>query len=370
MTPPVLQGHLGQAVIRRAGDAGQEVAAHEAGHEGVRRGGDEVVRRAELADACPSTITPTRSASGGRVLEVVGHQQRRQRELGQEPLELRRARRRGCACRGPTAARRRAGSAGSRGQRPREAHPLALAARELSRAGPSPGGRSRSARAARRPAPCRRTRRSRARSCAGRARTPGRRSPRARASGGRLIRRSRSKRTRSPSAIAPRAGPHGAGDRAEHRRLPRARGPDQREGLALPTSSASRSSKCRSGTATSSREPRHEITSFRERRTTALTTTSRAPMASATSKFDVELLVDREGHGLGDALQAAGEHDRGPELADAARERQGGARGEAALRRAGARCARRRGRARRRACARRAIRSSSRLSNAAIAWRR
>ena len=82
----------------------------------------------------------------------------------------------------------------------------------------------------------------------------------------------------------PRPGPHGAGDRAQDRRLPRARGADQGEGLPLLDLERYPELEVPKRNSDVDREPRHAITNFRERRTTALTTTSRAPMASAMSK--------------------------------------------------------------------------------------
>ena len=123
---------------------------------------------------------------GRGVLEVVRHQQRRQAQLVQQAEQLRPHAGRGCGRRGPTAARRTAGRPGrsparGRGRRAGARRPTAAAAARR------PGGRCRTARAARRPAPPRRRPRSGARSCAGRGRTPGRRSPPRRSSGGRSI---------------------------------------------------------------------------------------------------------------------------------------------------------------------------------------
>ena len=76
---------------------------------------------------------------------------------------------------------------------------------------------------------------------------------------------------------------------------------------------------------------RHLVMNLTDNRTSALTTISRALIASATVKLEVELLVDRERERLRDALERAGEHDRRAELAQAPGEGERGAGPEAAL---------------------------------------
>ena len=66
----------------------------------------------------------------------------------------------------------------------------------------------------------------------------------------------------------------------------------------------------------------HASTSFAVRRMRALATTRSAPIASALSNVDVELLVDGERERLRDALERAREHDRRAELSEPARERE------------------------------------------------
>ena len=68
-------------------------------------------------------------------------------------------------------------------------------------------------------------------------------------------------------------------------------------------------------------------------------TTSRPPIASATSNLFSNSRVDGERQRLRHALEAAGEHDRRAELAEAARERERRSRGETACARAASRSA-------------------------------
>ena len=77
---------------------------------------------------------------------------------------------------------------------------------------------------------------------------------------------------------------------------------------------------------------RHRVVSLTDRRTVALMTMSSALIASATVEVDVELLVDRERERLRDALERAGEHDRGAELAEPSREGERSAGAEPAAR--------------------------------------
>ena len=78
-------------------------------------------------------------------------------------------------------------------------------------------------------------------------------------------------------------GPKQSGDDAQHRRLPRAGGPDERDRLAALDRQVGRRAKA--AKRVSEVEPeRHRVTSLTERRTTALRTTSTALIASATSK--------------------------------------------------------------------------------------
>ena len=63
MTAPVLEDHLGQAAPHRRADAGHEVAADEAGDEGVRRRGEQPGGRARSGGSARPRSRPTRSAS-------------------------------------------------------------------------------------------------------------------------------------------------------------------------------------------------------------------------------------------------------------------------------------------------------------------
>ncbi len=170
----------------------------------VRRAGDQLLRRTRTAAACRRRARrPVRQRRG--VLVVVRDEQRRQAELAQQLLQL--AANRDLRVRvergerlveqqHARVARERAG----------ERDPLALAAGELGRPRLRRGGRSGTARAARPRGSCPRRRRSRARSCAGRARTPGRRGRRAaRRACGRRPPPSRARR-RASRAIRPDGG--------------------------------------------------------------------------------------------------------------------------------------------------------------------
>ena len=140
-----------------------------------------------------------------RVLVVVRDEQRRQRELAQQLVQL--------AADGRLRVRVERGErlveeqhARVARERARERDALALAAGERRRAARSRGARSEAARGTRRRARCPRTRRSAARSCAGRARTPGRRARRAARPAAGRRRALASNQTSSPSAIRPRCG--------------------------------------------------------------------------------------------------------------------------------------------------------------------
>ena len=190
------------------------------------------LRRGPLLAQPPVDDHPDAVGQRGGIAEVVGDEQRRQRQGAEHVLQLaaddrarvrverRRAARRaaGPAARAP--ARARARRAGAR--RPRAARALAGELRD-----------ARGAPAARRRARRRRRRRprSRARSCAGRARTPGRRSrPSAARAAGRPSRRA-SNHARAAERDPPAIGAAQPGDRAQDRRLAGARRPDQRDHL-------------------------------------------------------------------------------------------------------------------------------------------
>ena len=146
--------------------------------------------------------------------------------------------------------------------------------------------------------------------------------PTPRSSGARSTRRSESNSARSPSVTRPSRRLHRPGDGPQHRRLARAGGPDQGDGLAVGDLQRYPELEVAKWNVDVESEERQERSSFSASRTTALRTTSRLPIARATSKSTLERVVDRQRHRLGDALQATREHDRGAELADPPRERQ------------------------------------------------
>ena len=193
----------GQAVVARLRDAADDVGAGERRDEDVGRAGDEALRRAVLVEAAVDDHADLVGQRRG-VLVVVGDEQRRQPELAQQLLQL--------AANGRLRVRveRRERlveqqHAGVARERAGERDALALAARELGRL------RVREVRDAEAlevlvDAPAaRRRRRSCARSCAGRARTPGTRARRgARRARGRASsprRATRRRRARSCPAV-------------------------------------------------------------------------------------------------------------------------------------------------------------------------
>ena len=142
----------------------------------------------------------------GRVLEVVRHEQRREAELARGAPAARRAPTSACARRARRAARRGAGRPG-RARAHGRARPAGARRPRARPAARRRGARSRSARAARRAAAARAVGDvPRARTGAGRARSPGTRARPSARSGGSATPRSLSSQTRSPSAIRPRSG--------------------------------------------------------------------------------------------------------------------------------------------------------------------
>ena len=152
---------------------------------------------------------------------------------------------------------------------------------------------------------------------------------------------------------AARRRPHEPGDRAQHRRLAGARRPDERDASSRPSRLSRRLERpkrdgdlfegerlpCESDSEAEEQDDadQDEHAAHRERRV----------------EVPVELGVDRERQRLGDALQAAGEHDRGAELAEPAREREREPGDQPAARERQDDAEERARRARRRACARR-----------------
>ena len=233
----------------------------------------------------PSTITPIAVGERGGVAEVVGDEQRRERELGEQVLQLgahdrarvrverRRAARRAAARPGRARARARARRAGARRRRAR-------------RAARRRGGRCGSARAARR--------RAAAPPNATLARTRHVREQRVlledeadRALLGRQVDAGRASRTSVDrrARSGPSSGATQAGDRAQHGRLAGARRADERERLAPDGQAERRARKTRRATAMSSSSGAMRTAACRTAGPSALSTTSRMPIASATSKF-------------------------------------------------------------------------------------
>ena len=125
--------------------------------------------------------------------------------------------------------------------------------------------------------------------------------------------------------------PQQPGDDAQHRRLPGARRPDERERLARLDGQVGRRVEAAKRVSEPDAE-RHRVVSLTERRTSALIDDQERADRERDVEVDVELLVDRERERLRDPLQRAGEHDRRAELAEPAREGERGARAEAAAR--------------------------------------
>ena len=229
----------------------------------------------------PSRMTPTRPASAAAsskswVTRSVGSASSRR-----SPCSSTRTRARVCAS---SAASGSSGAAPRVArERPREADPLALAARQLGAAGPARGARCRSARAARRRDAGRRRRRCARRSGAGRARSPGRRSRRTRSSGGRSTPAAR--RTTSLAERDPARG------RAARGRRPRAAPSSSRRRtgrrarrVSRPTSSAQLEAEGAERDGEVETSDVHPGTSLTASSSAPLTTTRRALIASATSK--------------------------------------------------------------------------------------
>ena len=247
--------------------------------------GDELGRRARPGAAGRRTIDADAVGERGRVLEVVRDEQRRQPPAPQQLRAARRGRRAACARRAPTSGSSRSSTARVARERPRERDALPLAARELAR--PRPGEvpiRKRSSSSPTRRRPPKRDV-ARARRDAGRARTPGRRSRRDRSSGGdvdaALRRRTRSGR-RARSLPAVRA------QQARRRRaarvvLPAPEGPTSASVSAPRARALPRGESERRGMSRSRASGPHGNELDGEEQG-ALTTTSKALIASATSK--------------------------------------------------------------------------------------
>ena len=213
--------------------ARQQVAAGEGGHEGVGRVRDELGRGALLAQA-PVDDDPDAVGQRGGVAEVVGDEQGRQRQGAEHVLQL--------------AAHGRARVRVERRERlveeqdlrvarqgARDGHALALAARQPARALVGQVGDAARARAAR--ARARRSRRRRRRwrrtVMCGKSAYSWKTRPTERALGRQVDLGRRVEPGAVAEGDAPAVGAPQPGDGAQHRRLAGARGPDERDGLAL-----------------------------------------------------------------------------------------------------------------------------------------
>ena len=276
----VVEGHLREPRGAGSRRAAQQVPAGEVGDERARRARHQLGRGPVLDDAAVDEHADP-VGQRGRVLEVVGDEQRGERERARAARPAPRARARACERRAPRGARRggappgrgRGRARGRRaGARRRRARP---AARREAR-------RSRAAPAARRPAPARRRRRSPPRSCAGRGRTPGRRGrPSGAPAEGRPSPPSRTS-VSAASATRPRSGRRSPAIARSTLVLPAPEGPTSAT-VSRPTSSSSSSRKERSVMYEADVKRVHEGRSFTERRTVRLTRTSSAPIAIAMS---------------------------------------------------------------------------------------
>ena len=219
----------------------------------------------------------------GRVLEVVRDEQRRQPQLGAAARPARRERPRACARRAPRAARRggaRPGRARARGR----ARPAGARRRRDRRAARRRGARSGSARAARPRAPRPPKATLRRTSRCGKSAYSWNTSPTERRSGGRSTPRRVSSQVAAPSAIRPRSGRSSPAIARSTLDFPAPDGPDERERLRARARASSERRKERREWSRLEFERVHEGTSLTARRRAALTTTSSAPIASATSK--------------------------------------------------------------------------------------
>ena len=290
--------------------------------------------------------------------------------------QLARARRapsRACARRAPRVGSSSSSTRRLARERARERDALALAARELRRAcAPARWRDAEALEQAVAAAAPREARRSARRSGAGRARSPGRRSRPSAPPAASRCRASVSSQTASPQrAIRPRSGRDEAGDARSTVVLPAPDGPASATVSAPDRRALARGRSERSGTARSTRSASIEGSSLTARRMADADEHEQGADREGDVEVLVELRVDRERQRLGDALQAAGEHDRRAELAEPAREARASSRRRGRPRRAGARRA-----GTSRAGPAPSVRDASsrvcgrRASNAAIAWRR
>ena len=126
-----LQPYGGEPVLVTDRAAVQQVCAGEGRDEGIARRRDQLLRRAELAQPAVDEHADRSGESDG-VLVVVRDDQRRQREPGQQLLQLDPHARLGVGVeRGQRLVQKQ--DAGLPRERARERHALSLAARELTR---------------------------------------------------------------------------------------------------------------------------------------------------------------------------------------------------------------------------------------------
>ena len=244
---------------------------------------DELGRCAALEDPAVDDHADPVGERGG-VLEVVGDEDGRQRELAEQLVQLDPHRR----LRVGVERRQRLVEqehAGLERERARERDALALAAGQLADAGRRQVrdlepleqlvARARRVR--------HRSGRSRARRGAGTARTPGTGSRTLRRSGGTSMPAVVSSQVRSPSVTTPIAGPQQPGDDPQHRRLAGSRRTDERRRGAVGDGQLDGRVEAAKGMGEVDAE-RHRVRSLTERRVTALMITSTALIASATLK--------------------------------------------------------------------------------------
>jgi hypothetical protein len=128
-TPPAVECDLGESVASRGRDSLQQVCSREAGDERIARRADELLRRSELEH--PAVHQHADSVGQGRgIFEVVRDEQRRHSQLTEELVQLRAH---GPAGMGVEGRQRLVEKEYVRlaGQRPGEGDPLALTTGEL-----------------------------------------------------------------------------------------------------------------------------------------------------------------------------------------------------------------------------------------------
>ena len=275
-----LQHHLGQASSTGARLARHEVSAREARDERVGGRLDELGRRPELDEAAVDEHADPGRERGG-ILEVVGHQQRRNTDLMEKITQLEAD---GGACVRVERGRRLVEQQDLRpaGKRPRERDPLALPARQLVRAGSGQMGDPEALQQGRRAFP------SAEGDVLGNAEVREQRVVLEHVTDRALLGRDVDAALCVQPDLAAEhhtaaLGPQQSRDGAQDRRLSGARGPGQRDGVAVDRERQLEAERAKR-VGEVDREPVHVRGSLDTRRMTRLTSTSSAPTASATSK--------------------------------------------------------------------------------------